>query len=313
MVADLGEVHAKISLKDIVVHYGSRIALRCDKLEARGKIIAVIGHNGAGKSTLLKTLLGLAPPHSGHQHMEYTKGAVTEKLSSKVNMAFCPEYGAVFEDIDVESYIKFWCRVKCSDGNFYKSALGSKYIDTLDLAPLLSRLGRELSKGERRRVQTAIGYLTRPRLFLFDEPFCGLDIYQARVLQNVFLDNVTDTALFISSHRMEIVERLADFIVVLDDGRVIAAGDKNTVVRSLCGCSLTVDNFSRGQVLSAALQEHFSGHYIYVGSNEIRIIGHDLVRREVQDLVSSIDGNGAVVKEDTPLLTDAMHFSLTKR
>jgi ABC-2 type transport system ATP-binding protein len=227
------------------VAYDSTVALRCPEIQLTGNLIGIIGHNGAGKSTFIKSILKLLPPTSG----SLTVSDETGPLLPQEHMAFCPETGAVFSDIPVESYVKLWCRIKHNDPLYYRKE--SKYFsDLLALEPLLPKLGRELSKGQRRRVQTAIGFLTRPRLFLFDEPFDGLDVLRTRELAEIIQSEKHRTNFIISSHRMDVMERLVDILVVLRGGEFVASGPVAAVCRQL---SPTATNLT--DAMNAFIQE----------------------------------------------------------
>lgn len=301
----------EFNYKDLKINYGERVALESANLSISGNVIAVIGHNGAGKSTLLKTLLGLTPFQASSSTARYYDGNTSGELTPSLNMAFCPEYGAVFEDIDVESYIKFWCRVKCFDSKYYCKE-GSHFIDSLRISPLLGRLGRELSKGERRRVQTAIGFLTKPKAFIFDEPFCGLDIHQSQIFEDVIRNNLDKTALMISSHRMDVVERLADSILVLSQGRVIASGDKSSVALQLCSNAYTIQNACEQKSLVNILKSNFQECYAYEHGSSISVIGNNINHEQLATFVASFDRNGARVMPIDVRLGDALGYLLNR-
>lgn len=214
--------------------YGDTLALNCGDLQVSGTVLAVIGHNGSGKSTLLKAILGLHAPRTGTLNVIRTDNNLRNNpLVPEKHMAFSPENGAVFEDISVESYIKLWCRLKQRDSLYYLKE-GSRFIEIFKISELLGRKGRELSKGQRRRVQTVVGYLTAPTLFLFDEPFDGLDVLQTKSLADIIKQESAAMCVVLSSHRMEVVERLADSIIVLHEGRVFTSGNIQSVCRTLC-------------------------------------------------------------------------------
>lgn len=217
-----------IEAKGLSVAYDSTVALRCEQLVLSGNIIGLIGHNGAGKSTFIKSILKLLPPTSGSLKVYDDNGP----LLPEEHMAFCPETGSVFNDISVESYVKLWCRLKHQDPNYYRKE-GREISDLLALEPLLPKLGRELSKGQRRRVQTAIGFLTKPKLFLFDEPFDGLDVLRTRELAEIINNQSEQTNFIISSHRMDVMERLVDMLVVLRAGEFVATGPVQEVCKKL--------------------------------------------------------------------------------
>ena len=164
-----------IRAHNLVVRYSDLVALAIPRLECSGRVIALLGQNGAGKSTLLKTILGLLEPLSGQ--VSFTKGDGSI-LKPERDMAFCPENGAIFADISVERYLECWCRITRNDARYYRNA-GSKYVELLSIEELLTKKGRELSKGQRRRVQTALGFMGDPSLFLFDASYFAFQIAQS--------------------------------------------------------------------------------------------------------------------------------------
>lgn len=209
--------------------YDDAFALNIEALQAEGSVIALIGHNGAGKSTFIKALLALVEPQSGSISVRDSRGRV---LKPEDDMAFCPETGSVFADISVERYVQLWCRIKHRDAAYYRRA-GAKYIERLFLTELLRKRGRELSKGQRRRVQTALGFMCDPKLFLFDEPFDGLDVQRTNELMELVEEERHQRAFLISSHRMDVMERLADLVIVLQQGKVMSLGPVERVCRDL--------------------------------------------------------------------------------
>lgn len=208
----------------LTVQYGSSVALRDLSFSVTGNVISVIGRNGSGKSTLMKTLLQLLDPRAGT--LSAREGE--RILSPEEEMSFCPEQGAVFQDIPVRSYLELWCRLRWGRSHHYLSE-NRKVVQRLHIEHLLPKLGRALSKGERRRVQIAISLLIKPALVIFDEPFDGLDIEQTEHLVSIIEEEANSSAFLISSHRMDVVERVSDTIVVLDRGKIVTYGECGTV------------------------------------------------------------------------------------
>ena len=201
-------MEVRLQAANLEVCYDSHVAFRDLSFDVLGRVIGLIGPNGAGKSTLLKTILGLLVPRGGSV-VATTAGKV---LAPVGDMAFCPENGAVFADISVRSYLDLWCTLTLGDREYYRRE-GAGIIERLEVAPLITRLGRELSKGQRRRVQIAVALLARPKLVLLDEPFDGLDAQQSAHLEGVIRD--FPAAFLISSHRLEVLQRLANGIIAL--------------------------------------------------------------------------------------------------
>lgn len=230
------------------VRYSNLVALSIPKLSVSGRVIALLGHNGAGKSTFIKTLLGLLEPTSGRVFLSREDGSL---LRPDRDMAFCPENGAIFADITVERYLQCWCRITRNQASYYRRD-GAKYVERLSITELLHKKGKQLSKGQRRRVQTALGFMGNPHLFLFDEPFDGLDVQRTNDLMEIVDEERTHRSFLISSHRMDVMERLSDAVIVLQHGRIACTGNVSEVCRLLA-------NTQQGEAcvdLTDAMQRH---------------------------------------------------------
>jgi ABC-2 type transport system ATP-binding protein len=251
-----------VEARNLAVRYSELVALSIDSFSLEGSVIALLGHNGAGKSTFIKSVLGLLEPVTGALTVHTPSG---ELLIPERHMAFCPETGAVFADIAVERYFQLWCRIKHGDARYYRRT-GAPYLERLSISELLHLKGRELSKGQRRRVQTALGFMADPRLFLFDEPFDGLDVQRTSDLMEIVEAERQHRAFLISSHRMDVIEKLADKVVVLQQGQVACAGSVRDV------CQVLTDSDSGGQPVSLidAMRTHLQ-HLRASGQGEAAI------------------------------------------
>ncbi len=315
MIPELISGKTEIRASNLKVAYGKFTALEMPELNVKGRIIAVIGHNGSGKSTMLKAMLKLLMPRSGSLETYWSHTDTKTLLVPEQHMAFSPENGAIFEDMPVESYIKLWCRIKHHDGSYYIHEQ-NKYLERLNVTALLPKLGRELSKGQRRRVQAAVGFLLNPRLFLFDEPFDGLDIVQSNELTNVMLDESPKMSMIVSSHRMEVIERLADLIIVLHEGRVFTSGSLDDVCKTLGGTSIIISESQNQQISLPAIMEMLKKEFISCLINQI---GNQLL---VTGVNISIDSMRQFLLEQQlqdirlntarPSLVDAMRYHLNK-
>ena len=304
-----------LEAQNLRVAYGDYVALQVPQLSTSGRVIAIIGHNGSGKSTMIKSILELLVPRTGEIVSYWQFSDSRLRLRPEEHMAFSPENGAVFGDLTVETYIKLWCRVKCANGNYYRQE-GSDFIEAFNLSPLLRKLGRELSKGQRRRVQIAVGFLTNPRLFLLDEPFDGLDIKQSNVLANTLMEQAAGRAMILASHRMDLIERLADTIIVLKDGKVAAAGDIGEVCNHLCRQSVLITTYDEASPritnLLQTLREQFVSCVVNQIGGQLSISGNDVDLTSLQMFLYDNQLTRVKIESVRASLIDAMNYHLNK-
>lgn len=297
-----------ISATRLAVAYEHHVALHVPRLHVEGSVIALVGHNGAGKSTFIKTLLRLLVPRSGSLEASLMENGARTLLVPTKHMAFCPETGSVFADISVEAYIKFWCEITHGDRRYYQRA-GSKFIERLSIAPLMGRLGRELSKGQRRRVQTAIGFMANPRLYLFDEPFDGLDVQKTSELAELIRDHSEVLSCVLSSHRMDVVERLADTLIVIKQGEIFAAGSLTAVTKELCPRTLVLTHPTQHDRVFELLAGAFPTMLTNRIGDSVRISGSVQKGRVITALQGAGIG-GVSITEQPSDLSDAMSYHL---
>lgn len=301
----------KIELKELLVTYDNQTALVAKDNCFEGNVIALIGHNGAGKSTLIKSILGLLQPKAGSISVSYQHNEDSHfiQIAPEVNMAFCPESGAVFSDISVESYIKLWCRLKKGNSKFYMNE-GAMYLEALDIPVLLKKLGRELSKGQKRRVQTAIGFLIEPKLFLIDEPFDGLDVQKTHELVTLIHENAKKTTFVISSHRMDVMERVSDYVIVLKNGGVISCGGVEEVCLQLGEITYYVDAHENAEDLQQIFETAFRDQVVNRVGGYVTITGKGLKPEIIMKASKDLNIDATKISHMPPSLVDAMTYHL---
>ena len=298
-----------IEAENLCVSYERTLALRIHELQVRGNIIGIIGHNGAGKSTFIKALLELIPADSGRLLAQ--KGPNATRLVPDRDMAFCPETGAVFSDITVKEYLKLWCRLKAGSPH-YLFKEGQSILEILELEELLHKKGRELSKGQRQRVQTAAGFFSQPRLFLFDEPFDGLDIQRTHELIELIRSYGSKMSFIISSHRMDVMELLADEMIVLEDGTVRTTGSPKRISQDLCPHFLRISGVPDYERAYEALQIALPHCFLRRSGDTIRIASSQMVKDTVLKTLQKNSDYEIPIVEGEPTLTDAMSLYLRK-
>ena len=300
-----------LTARGLEVSYDATVALTIPELTCEGSVIGIVGHNGAGKSTFIKSVLGLLPLSAGTLASRLSMEKSLQTLVPESDMAFCPETGAVFADISVESYVKLWCRIKHGDPKYYRKR-GSEIVELLNLAPLLSKLGRELSKGQRRRVQTTIGFLTEPKLFLFDEPFDGLDVQRTSELADIIMARRHRTAFVISSHRMEVMERMADQLLVLKQGSVASAGPIEKVCRDLAGATYVISKLKDLERARSAIQAKMPRALVTKIGSQLFLTDRTISPSLLKECLAVTEQPEAVLETAPPRLVDAVNYHLAE-
>lgn len=237
-------------------------------------VTALFGHSGAGKSTIIHALAGLFRPNEGKIVIE------NETLLDSSHNFCVPAHerrmGVVFQDarlfphLNVKSNLLFGQRrakEKATEGDI------NNIVSLLGLEQLLERKPRTLSGGERSRVALGRALLMRPRALLLDEPLAALDAARKNEILP-YLERVRDESsvpILYVSHSMDEVARLADRIVVLHEGRVMAEGSLFEVTSNLDliggGAQLP------GSVLQAIVSAHDKAHAL----SELSLSGETLV------------------------------------
>ena len=189
-------------------------------LEA-GKLVGLLGPNGAGKTTTVSMVSGLVTPERGEVLIAGKKlGGDTDPAKRQIGLV--PQDLALYEELSAVANLKFFGALFGLSGARLDKAIGSA-MELVGLADRLKDLVKTFSGGMKRRLNLAAGLLHDPDILLLDEPTVGVDP-QSR---NAIFDNLEELkrrgkALLYTTHYMEEVERLADRIVIIDHGKVIA-------------------------------------------------------------------------------------------
>jgi ABC-2 type transport system ATP-binding protein len=188
---------------------------------APGQIVGLLGPNGAGKTTTLSMLAGLLTPDSGEIRIN-GRPLAGDTDSNKRKFGLVPQDLALYDELSARDNLRFFGALYDLHGAALESAIISA-LTTVGLADRAKDKVQTFSGGMKRRLNLAAGLLHDPDILLLDEPTVGVDP-QSR---NAIFDNLEalrkqGKALLYTTHYMEEAERLADRIIVIDHGRVIA-------------------------------------------------------------------------------------------
>jgi ABC-2 type transport system ATP-binding protein len=213
-----------IRVRELRKVYGAKAAVDGLNLTVdRGCFFGFLGPNGAGKTTTIRMLMGLAPPSSGEIEL-LGRSMPADAVEIRRRIGLVPDESLLFDHLTGPEYVEFV-------GRMYKLPRPVARDRARELMQLfeLDGAGRKLiseySKGMRKRVAMAAALIHRPELFLMDEPFEGVDAVGARLMKEILIDQVRQGAtIFLTSHVLEVVERLCDRIAIIHEGRLVVEG-----------------------------------------------------------------------------------------
>jgi ABC-2 type transport system ATP-binding protein len=213
-----------IEIRDLVKTYGgSRAVDGLSVIVPQACFFGFLGPNGAGKTTTIRMLTGLAQPDSGT--MQVLGLPLPQKsLEIRKEIGLVPDDTLLFDYLTGAEYLEFVARLYGLPRPLARERAG-ELLDLFQLNENRSKLIGEYSKGMRKRVAMGAALIHRPRLFLMDEPFEGVDAVGARLMKDILLEQVHRGAtVFLTSHVLEVVERLCDQVAIVNRGKVVVQG-----------------------------------------------------------------------------------------
>ena len=210
--------------RDLVRIFGQKVAVNHLNLSVeRGEFYGFLGPNGAGKSTTIKMLTGLLRPTTG---TTYICGVdVWQKpLQARALMGVLPEYLNLYERLTGREFVNF-------AGHMYGlpekdiQRRTEELLQVLTLSDDAEKLVVDYSVGMCKKVALAVALIHRPQVLFLDEPFEGIDPVSSRVIRNILQDATRHgTTVFFSSHILEVVQRLATRVGIINNGVLVAEG-----------------------------------------------------------------------------------------
>jgi ABC-2 type transport system ATP-binding protein len=203
--------------------FGSLVAVNDVSLTIEpGQILGVLGPNGAGKTTTVSMIAGLLTPDSGEIRID-GKLLAGDRDPAKRKIGLVPQDLALYDELTAQDNLRFFGALYNLSGAALKSAMTSA-LTLVGLADRARERVKTFSGGMKRRLNLAAGLLHDPDILLLDEPTVGVDP-QSR---NAIFDNLEELkdrgkALLYTTHYMEEAERLADRLVIIDRGQVVAS------------------------------------------------------------------------------------------
>jgi ABC-2 type transport system ATP-binding protein len=204
--------------------FGEQVAVAGIDLELpAGRFIGLVGPNGAGKTTTLSMITGLLRPDQGR--VEIGGADVwSDPAAVKPRIGVLPEGLRLFDRLSGRELLAYTGRLRGLPGDEV-DARAAQLLDVLDLAPAQHKLVIDYSTGMRKKIGLAAALLHNPEVLFLDEPFEGVDPVSAQIIRGVLERYTASGATVVfSSHVMELVESLCDWVAVLAAGRIRAHG-----------------------------------------------------------------------------------------
>ncbi len=213
-----------IEIRNLQKFYGQKHVLQGINLNiTSGQIIGYIGPNGAGKSTTVKILCGLISNFQGEISI-YGKDLRKETLDIKKRVGYIPENAALYESLTPYEFMEFVGEMR-GLGTEQTRDKAEKLMNIFEMKPHLNQRIATFSKGMRQKVLICSALLHNPDLIFMDEPLSGLDANSVIMVKEMLIHLAHDgKTIFYSSHLMDVVEKISDRIILIDQGKVIADG-----------------------------------------------------------------------------------------
>jgi len=211
----------------ITRYYGTQKALDNVSFEIRkGEIAAFIGPNGAGKSTMMKIITGYLPASSGEVSVcNITSGPESVELRRLIG--YLPENNPLYPEMFIREYLGFVADIY-KLGSEKKKAVDT-VIEKTGLGPEQNKKIGALSKGYRQRVGLAQALIHDPEVLILDEATTGLDPNQIVEIRNLISGVGKEKTVMLSTHIMQEVEAICSKIIVIDNGRIVADGTRESI------------------------------------------------------------------------------------
>ena len=194
----------------------------------KGQLYGLIGPNGAGKTTTIKSIVGILEFSEGDILID-SKSIKKNPIECKKVMAYIPDNPDLYEALTGIQYLSFIADIyKISKEQ--REKLIKYYGDKLELTKYLGDLISSYSHGMKQKLAVISALIHKPKLLILDEPFVGLDPKASHTLKEIMRELCNEgSAIFFSTHVLEVAEKLCDKIAIIKDGKIVAEGTTEQV------------------------------------------------------------------------------------
>jgi ABC-2 type transport system ATP-binding protein len=302
-----------LEVKNVVKQYGDYTALNAVSLNVpEGSIYGLLGPNGAGKTSLIRIINQITLPDGGEIILN------GEKLSpNHISMiGYMPEERGLYKSMKVGEQCLYLAQLKGMSKQEAKKQL-KYWFEKFEIETWWDKKLQELSKGMAQKVQFIVTVLHNPKLLILDEPFSGFDPVNANLIKDEIIElNKKGTSIIFSTHRMESVEEMCDYIALIHKSNKLIEGRLEDVKREFRTNTFQVGVMTQNvEGLMYQLTQKFT-----IGQTDFKSLNDDL-KLEVQlgnyttnDLLSILSQNGQVTHfaEKIPSVNDIFIQTVTE-
>ena len=226
-----------LALSGLRKHFGRPAVDGLDLTVRRGELYALLGPNGAGKTTTLRMVAGLLAPDAGRIEV-LGIDLVHDAAAAKRRMAYLPDDPMLYGKLKPVEYLEFVAGLWGVDARAAEPR-ARELLDWLDLSKHAHELTEGFSRGMKQKLALAGALIHEPELLILDEPLTGLDAGAARQVKDLLLSHVAGGGtVILTTHILEVAERLAQRIGIIQHGRLIAEGSLEELREQAPGVTL---------------------------------------------------------------------------
>ena len=224
-----------LNTNNLTKRYGHTVAVSDVSLAMRSdEIVGLLGPNGAGKSTCFGILAGLLKADSGEIFLDSEDITnVAMHLRSLSGLTYLPQEPSVFRELSTQDNLKALIEYRKDLNREQKQDLCHRLLEEFGLLEIKSVLGRNLSGGERRRLEIARTLTSDPKFILLDEPFAGIDpISLGDIKTQIDFLRKRDIGILITDHNVRETLDICNRAYIVNEGTIIAKGDSETILNN---------------------------------------------------------------------------------
>ena len=215
-----------LSIQNVVKTYGSYMAVNHVSFDVpQGSVFGLLGPNGAGKTSLIRMITTITGPDEGVILLEGEK--LNERSPEKIG--YMPEERGLYKKMKVGEHLLYLAQLKGLSRDQAQKAIGH-WLTKFDITDWWPKKIEDLSKGMQQKIQFIATIVHQPRLLILDEPFTGLDPINTNLIKEEIRQlNEAGISIIFSTHRMEQVEEMCDYIVLINQGKNVLYGDVQSI------------------------------------------------------------------------------------